>query len=416
MQPQAQQTHLHHLQVLAGKELYDRLGKDAQSHSHDQGPEGGGPGGEAVAAVYPVVAFGTPVEACHRLEAGAEAQNDIEGEHHHLVAHADAGHDGVGDAAGHIVEQDAGEHCQTVAQHGRGAYGHNFLHSVQLRLKVSDGQMEQAAAGDVGEHQNAEADDLADGGGQRSSGNAHIQTKDEQRVQQAVEDAAEAHAHHAQSGTALGAQALVHDKIGGHKGRGAQDIGGVVDGVPLTGGGGTQQAHHGGHKDGAEDEQQRTQAHGQEESGGQHLAGLLVPAFSQKAGDVAVGTHRQHTAAHHDQLVQRGVDGDGGGGGVPQGADKVGVGQGIDGIDEEGNDGGDCHLEDKTWDWLVEEHISALLLVLLRPHGRASFTECFSYCIIFCQIIKRATEIPSNSHCVRMEKRGKLSVRGVENL
>ena len=158
------------------------------------------------------------------------------------------------------------------------------------------------------------ADRLGDGGGQSGSRHSHVQGEDEDGVQQTVEHAAEAHADHGKGGAALAAQTVVHHKVAGHQRRRQQHIGGIVHGVLLAGGGGPQQAHHGGHEDAAQCHQGGPDGEGGEKGGGQHPAGLFVIPLPQQPGDVAVGPDGQHGAAHHDQLIQRRVDADGGGG------------------------------------------------------------------------------------------------------
>ena len=98
--------------------------------------------------------------------------------------------------------------------------------------------MQQTAAGQIGEDQNGKGDPLGNGGGQRSTGNTHVKTPghDEDGVQDDVEDAAEAHADHGQGSAALASQTLVHNEAGGHKGRGKQYIGRIINGVFHTSG------------------------------------------------------------------------------------------------------------------------------------------------------------------------------------
>ena len=96
-----------HFQILARKEDDELVREDDANRRHDQAAPEGHPAGEAVALLDPVVTLGTPVETGHGLEAVAEAQDDAEGEHHDLGAHADARQNGIGDAARQGVQQDA---------------------------------------------------------------------------------------------------------------------------------------------------------------------------------------------------------------------------------------------------------------------------------------------------------------------
>ena len=171
--------------------------------------------------------------------------------------------------------------------------------------------MQEALAGDVGEDQDGEADQLRDGGGHGRPGHPQVQGEDEDGVQDAVEDAAEAHAEHGAHGAALGAQALVHHEVAGHEGGHQEHVGGVLDRVLLAGVCSAQQAHHGLHERDAQHHDHRAESHGQEEGRGDDPVGLLLLPGPQEAGDVAGRAHRQHGPCHHDDLVQGGVDADG---------------------------------------------------------------------------------------------------------
>jgi len=365
LQNDAQRADLLHFGVFAGEDGDQGLGENNEDGSHGRRADESDLGGEAVALFHTVKPFGAPVEAGHRLEAAAEAQDDAEGEHHDLGADADARQNGVGNVARQIVEHDGGNHRKTAAEHGGRTHGNHVVNDVLAVADVLDGQVEHTPLGDIGEQENSEADHLGDHCRQRRAGNAHIQTEDEDGVQGAVEDTAEAHADHGKRGAALTSQALVHDKAGSHKGSGEEDVGGVVNGILLTGGGGTQQANHGSHKNGAEDHQQSADAEGGEEGGGKDLTGLFVVALAHQPGHVAVGTQSQQRAAHHDQLVKGGVDTDGGGGVGTQGADEVGIRQRVNGVNKEGDDGGDGHFGNDPVNGHREHHQSAGFLPLI---------------------------------------------------
>ena len=301
---------LAHLHVGSGEEDDELVRKDdAEDRHHKAAPEGH-LAGEAVGFLHPVIALGTPVEAGHGLEAVAEAQDDAEGEHHDLGAHADAGQDGVGEVAGQLVQQDAGDDGETIAEHGGRAHGDDLRDDLPAGTEIPDGQVQQAPPGHIGEDQDHEADHLGNGGGEGRTGDTHVEMEDENGVEDDVQNAAEAHAHHGKGGAALGSEALVHDEVAGHEGSGHEHVGGVIDGIGFAGGGGAQEANHGGHENGAEDQQTCADGEGGVEGGGQHPAGLFILVFAQEPGDVGVGTHGQHGAAHHDQLIQGGVDAD----------------------------------------------------------------------------------------------------------
>ena len=219
-----------------------------------------------VAVQHPVIALRPPVEARYRLETGAEAQDNAEGKHHDLRGHADARQNRVGNTARNIVQHDRRHHGQPGAEHGRGADADNLADDIPIALKIPKRQPEQAAAGQIGENQDGKADELGNRGSHRGSGHPQVQVKDENRVQKAVENTAEAHADHGQHGAALCPQALIHDKGGGHQGGHQQDIGGVFNGVLLTGGSGPQEPDHGPHEDSTQHHDHRAEAQGQEKS------------------------------------------------------------------------------------------------------------------------------------------------------
>ena len=126
-------------------------------------------------------------------------------------------------------------------------------------MEIPNRQVQYAPPGYVGENENGKADQLGYGGGQGCAGNTHIQSENEDRVKDTVQNAADAHAEHGEDCAALTAQTLIHYKAGRHKGRCQQHIACIVDRILLAGRGSAQQPHHGGHKHIAEDQQQRSQ-------------------------------------------------------------------------------------------------------------------------------------------------------------
>ena len=372
LQADAQGPDLPHGGVVCGKEGDEPPGEEGEQGPHDRGADNGCAGGEAVAVHDPVIAPGSPVEPRHRLEPGAKAQNDAKGEHHDLVGHADARQHGVGDAAGDVVEHNGRHHGQPGAEHGGGAHGDDLVEDAVPAAEGAGGDAQGAAAGEVGEDEDGEADQLGNGRGHGGPRHPQVQDKDKDGVQQAVEYAAEAHADHGQHGAALRPQALVHHKAGGHERGHQHHVGGVIDGVLLTGLRGPQQADHWGHEGGADQGHQQPEAHGDDEGRGQDAVGLVLPPGPQEPGDVAGRAHSQHGPGHHDDLVQGGVDADGGGGVGAQGADEVGVRQTVDGRDEKGDDGRHRHPGDDLGQGVREHHVLPAVLPGLSGfcHGR----------------------------------------------
>ena len=366
LQDQTQLADAQHIRILSGKGHDHRLRQHDQQHSHHRGTNDGRPGRKFIGIRHPVIPPGAPVEARHRLKAVAEAQHDAEGEHHDLGANTDTRQGGVGDITGNIVEHDGRHHRQGVAEHGRGAHADHFLHHIPGDLKILQRQAQHTALCDVGEDQNGKAHQLGDGGCQRSTGHTHIHAKNKNRIQNAIQNTAQAHAHHGKGGAAFAAQALVGHEVGRHKGRRHEHIGGIVDGILLTGGGSTQQPHHGRHKNASKDHQQRADAEGGKEADRQHLAGFFVLALAHKPGDIAVGTHRQQRAAHHDQLIQRGIDTHRRRGIGTQRAYKIGICQGVNGVDQKRDDGRYRHFGDHLVKRLIEHHQPPRFLTGIR--------------------------------------------------
>ena len=250
--------------------------------------------------------------------------------------------------------------------------------------------MQKAAPCDVREDQNRKADYLGNSGRQGCTGNTHIQPKDEDRIQNTVQNTAKAHAHHAESGAAFGTQALVHHKAGSHKGSGIQHIGGIVHRILLTGGGSTQKPHHGKNKKVTENHQQRTDAKSGKEGCRQNLTCLFILPFPQKPGNIAVGAHRQQRAAHHDQLIQRCVDADRGGGIGAQRTDKVSICQRIDGVDQKSNDGRNRHFGNEAGNRFVQQHVPALALAL-GMFAHSLFAPLLSYFLLLYKYVCQKT-------------------------
>ena len=120
-------------------------------------------------------------------------------------------------------------------------------------MEVADGQMKKAAASEIGIDEDSEADQLRNSSGEGYTCNTHFKGKDKQRVEEAVENTADTHADHRECGTAFASQTLVHYKVSCHERCSQKHIGGVLNGVLLTGWGCTQQTHHRGHKNTTED-------------------------------------------------------------------------------------------------------------------------------------------------------------------
>ena len=118
LQADAQRTDCLHFGVSSCKENNNLIGEDGAECRHKGGTHESDNGGEAITGRDTVIPLGTPVEACNRLEAISEAQNDAEGEHHNLGGDTDTGKDGIGDIACQVVEHDACYHRKTRTEQG----------------------------------------------------------------------------------------------------------------------------------------------------------------------------------------------------------------------------------------------------------------------------------------------------------
>ena len=112
------------------------------------------------------------------------------------------------EGAGALVENDAGDGAESVAaQRGQTATGDlPEVGGCQAGAAQMDGQI---AATGTHHQQNTEADELADNGGQSGTGNTQVKRKDQNGVEDHIQDTAGADTHHAVHGAALQAQLIV---------------------------------------------------------------------------------------------------------------------------------------------------------------------------------------------------------------
>lgn len=158
-------------------------------------------------------------------------------------------------------------------------------------------------------------------------GHAPIKYKYEQRIQPDVQNRPRHHANHRVDGAALGPQALVEHKAGGHKGRGQEHVTAVVLGIGQDNLVGPQQKEDGPLEDGAKHQNQNPQDQGHKVRGRKHLPGVLVLSGSQQPGGIAGRAGGQKGSGHHDNVVNGSIYTHRPGGVGSQLADKEGVGQ-----------------------------------------------------------------------------------------
>lgn len=108
---------------------------------------------------------------------------------------------GFSQRLGAEIQTDDGQARQPLPVKGRHAGTKNFPVNLPLKRKVSetDGDI---AAPTAAPQQNAEADKLADNGGQSRAAGSHFQPKDKQRIQQNIQYSAGADAQHGVNGAA----------------------------------------------------------------------------------------------------------------------------------------------------------------------------------------------------------------------
>lgn len=337
--------------------------------AHDQRTHYGHGAGEGQALLDPLHLLRTPVEADNGLVAHAEAQDDGEGELHDAVGDGQSRQGRCGDAAGHVVDDHGGHHGHGGAEEGGGADGQHVLDVLQDELDLLNGDRHAGPLTDVRIEQDTEADELGQGCRHRSACHAQAQALDaadagavlaavdEQRVQEAVEHAADADAHHGEGGAALTAQAHIEDKAADHKRRGVQDVVGVlhgVDGAVLVR---AQHVHQLADGQAADDHKDHAQAQAGEKRGGQHPVRVQVSFLAQQAGDVAARARADEGADEGDGALQGAVDAHGGGGIGTQGTDKVGVNDVVNGRDELRNDRRDRHFGYQGLDVFGQHHL-----------------------------------------------------------
>ena len=245
--------------------------------------------------------------------------------------------------------------------------------------------MQLAFAREEHRQQKAEAHALGKSRGQRRAGNAHAEDKDEQRVQQDVQNAAGGQADHGKGGLALIAQHVVHGEAGTHQRRGRQDVAPVVAGVGQDGVGGAQQLHQRLQKEKAAHAQQRAAAQRGEKAHGGDVAGPGRFLLAQQAADDAARAHAHHEAERLQDGHQAEHHAHRAGGAVGvQLAHEKGVGQIVDGTHQHAGHRGDGQGDDELWDGrlghldeLGAGRAGGLLHIQLPPlHKRAAGASC----------------------------------------
>ena len=305
----------------------------AQAHQHHQHAEGRFDG-EDGGLPHPAVFAGTVVEGCHRLQALSHADGHRDDEHEDAGHDAHTGHGGVAVAAGGKVQQHAADAVQTLtAKAGRTAQ----QDAAEIAGLAGDGRKAELAdrfAPQEHGQQDAEADALAQGGGDTGPGGAQPEHEHEQRVQRDVQHAAGDQTDHGKAGFALIAQDVVHHQAGDHQRGGNEDGPRVGAGVGQDGLGAAQQHHEVGQGAKARHGQHHAKHQSREKAGGRKPGGGGGVAAAQAAADDGAGPVAQHKAQRLDDGHQAGNNAHGTGRTGGDLAHKKGVGQIVDAGDQ----------------------------------------------------------------------------------
>ena len=165
------------------------------------------------------------------LEALSEAHDHGAHEHHYAVGHRHRGQRRVAVASGVFVGDHRRHAHQAGAQErGQAHPGHLAVDRRFGREQFGRDTNQRLPPQERGE-QYHKAHHLGERRGRRRSGHPPVESKNEQRVQQQIHDAARNHADHGIGGAPLRAQRLAEADLAGGEGYGKEDKGSVLDRV-----------------------------------------------------------------------------------------------------------------------------------------------------------------------------------------
>lgn len=322
-----------------GKELEAHKGHHRDRHS-DRRPR-------KIGFAHPVIVLGPVVKADDRLTALGNSDEDAQQNGIHLGNHPHAGQGDVRAIDGALPVEGEGVvhgdlhqgHSELIEAGARPQGGHTAdiprPGPQQLPGEAEGPEVEEVAQGHGGREQ------LAQHGGQGGPLHAHIQGKDENIVQNGVEDGPRHLAGHRVGGTAVGPDELA--------GGGGKDNQGVAQGGDTGVGQGKGAVLIGGPEEGEQGLQEKAHQNRQgqpaqdhnAQAGARNVGGLLRPPLSHTQVEVGRASHAQ-------QQGQGGTDGDQGKGDVGGRvahhahalADKNLVHNVVHGADQKADDGG----------------------------------------------------------------------------
>ena len=235
------------------------------------------------------------VEAAYRLEALTKADDGADGHHHHAGDDAHGGDSCVAISARRQIQAHGCKAVQPLAGKGGDAAAEDFGKAFE---RGGEGAQTDADVRALAGHQKEQhkADHLAQAGGQRRAGNAHVKHEDKNGIKQDIKHRARADADHAIEGAALKAQLVVQHQRTDQEGHAGHQIADVLLCIGSNGLGGTQQIYQ---RFGTQQTNQHDQRAGQksgDETGRRHGLRIVRAACAQCARHVVAGAVAEHEA------------------------------------------------------------------------------------------------------------------------
>ena len=193
-------------------------------------------------------------------------------------------------------------------------------------------QLQHGSAADIRDSQNCTGKYLGQRRGSRRSRYSPSEGIDKNRIQHAVQETSGAHPQHGIGGAALAAQELVHDQIGCGKGGCQQYPSGIPHGIIVRLLCASQQIDQRLFQCKAYQCKQQGKGTSDGERRGCHIGRFFVLTRAHKPRDIAGGTHGKAHSYGTKDVHQRIIDCNGGRGSLPQTADKEGICQIVQGI------------------------------------------------------------------------------------
>ena len=321
-----------------GQQADDR----AQRHDGDAHKQG-----ELVQLLHAGVLPGTVVVADERAHTlydavGGQVQKGLQ-----LVVNAQNDHIALGEPGKQAVEEGDQQGGQSQVQDGRHADGVQLAVQCNVRVQAAAAQPHRQFGAQVDEQVHAQAQQLADAGGQRCTGNAHgghrAQAEDQDGVQQDVAHAAEHQRHHGHLHAAHSLEHLFKGQRGHIDGGKQEHDGGVGDAgghKALVGGEPAQKARHDCNAHHRDDHAVQQAEH--HAVGGGDL-GLFAVARTQVQGDHGVDADTKADGDGVGKVLDGVYQREGGHGVLADLRHKQAVHDVVQGVDQHGDHVGQRH-------------------------------------------------------------------------